>query len=177
MTILRRFVVLAVLLVVALPLRAEENGLDRFVGQWEGSGVTEKFSEEGYFTYTKRDLNVAFAETEKGFDITWITGFRVEGDSGPVVLRKTTTLNFVEIAPGVYETAESPPWKRAHRWARLSEGTLIIYIFEVDEAGLYEISRYVRTVSDDGVMQLGFSRDMDGRPVRQVTGTLTRTDG
>lgn len=178
MTALRALAILSVFILTAATARAAEDGLERFLGAWTGAGVSEKFMEEGYFTYSTRDLNITFTRSDKGFDTIWTTGFRTEGDKGPVVLRKTTTLHFKEVAPGYFETEESPPWRRAQRWARLTkDGALIVYIFEVDDHGVYEISRYVRRITEDGMMELGFSRDLDGRPVRQVTGTLTREGG
>ena len=69
-----------------------------------------------------------------------------------------------------------PPWVKSFRWARLVDKSLVVYIFEVRPTGSYEISRYVRTITAPGKMELGFTRDLDGRPVRQVTGQLSRVE-
>ena len=175
--ILRRFVPVLLLALAYWPAQAlgQEPSLEPFLGAWKGVGLTEKFNVAGYFTYTKRDLDVGIRKTKKGFDITWITGLRSDESIGVVTHRKTTTLSFTKTGPGLFEAAEAPPWSRSHRWARLADSSLIIYIFEVDANGIYELSRYVRTITAPGQMDLGFTRDLDGRPVRQVTAQLQRT--
>ena len=59
-------------------------------------------------------------------------------------------------------------------WARLTDQSLIIYVFEVNEAGVYELSRYVRSLTSLDQMELGYTRHFDGRPVRGVVGQLKR---
>lgn len=175
--ILRRFVPVLLLALAYWPAQAlgQEPSLEPFLGTWKGVGLTEKFNVAGYFTYTKRDLDVGIQKTEKGFDITWVTGLRADESIGVVTHRKTTTLSFTKTGPGLFEAGEAPPWSKSNRWARLADGSLIIYIFEVDTNGIYELSRYVRTITAPGEMDLGFTRDLDGRPVRQVTAQLKRT--
>ena len=172
----RRLVPLLALFLVLLPsvLGAAEPSLEPFLGKWSGVGVSEKYLEAGYFTYTERDLDMSVTKTEEGFELTWTTGMRPEGSDGPVTVRKTTTLTFKETEPGVFEADAPPPWVKSYRWARLVDKSLVVYIFEVRPTGFYEISRYVRTITAPGEMELGFTRDLDGRPVRQVTGQLSR---
>ena len=172
----RQLVSLLVFVLVLLPstLGAAESSIEPFLGKWSGVGVTERYLEAGYFTYTERDLDVIVSKTDQGFDLTWTTGLRPEGSTGAVTLRKTTTLTFKETAPGLFEADAPPPWVKSYRWARLVDKSMVVYIFEVRPPGFHEISRYVRTITAPGEMELGFTRDLDGRPVRQVTGQLSR---
>ena len=173
----RRFVPVLLLALAYWPAQAlgQEPSLEPFFGTWKGVGLTEKFNVAGYFTYTKRDLDVDISKTDRGFDITWTTGLRADETIGVVTHRKTTTLSFAKTGPALFEADEAPPWSRSHRWARLADSSLIIYIFEIHANGIYELSRYVRTITEPGQMDLGFTRNLDGRPVRQVTGQLTQT--
>lgn len=159
------------------PAMAEEGELETFFGDWKGVGITEQVSEAGEFSYTSRDLDVTIRPEKDGFSITWTAE---ERDKDGYLIRRTGNLAFVSLGNGVFETLD-PPQKGPKKglmhqrtWARLSGQSLIIYVFEIGEGGVYEISRYVRTLSSLDQMELGYTRDFDGRPVRGVVGQLTR---
>ena len=99
-----------------------------------------------------------------------------ERDKEGYLIRRTGNLAFVSLGNGVFESLDPPKRGIMHErtWARLSGQSLIIYVFEINGAGVYEISRYVRTMTSLDQMELGYTRDFDGRPVRGVVGQLTR---
>jgi len=174
---------LTILLIFALSshspagMAAEDAALADFAGTWVGSGLKEEFLEEGYYEYKKRDLNVTIQPDDKGFTIGWMTGIRAVS-GGPVSELKSTALAFEENAEGYYQVADVLPQVHSHGhiWARLEGQQLIVYLLDIHPEGYYELAMYVRSLNPDGTMSLGFIRNLDGRPVRRVTGQLTRAE-
>ena len=156
-------------------MAAEDATLADFAGTWVGIGLKEEFLEEGYYEYKKRDLNVTIQPDNRGFTVSWKTGVREISD-GPVTELKSTELTFEENAEGYYQVADVAPQVHSHGhiWARLEGRQLIVYLLDIHPKGYYELSMYVRTLNPDGTMSLGFIRNLDGRPVRRVTGQLSR---
>jgi hypothetical protein len=156
---------------------AEDAVLADFAGTWVGSGLKEEFIEEGYYEYKQRDLNVTIQPGDKGFTIGWMTGIR-KVSGGPVTELKSTDLRFQENAQGYYQVADVAPQDHSHghTWARLEGQQLIVYLMEIHPEGYYELAMYVRTLNPDGTMLLGFVRNLDGRPVRRVSGLLIRAE-
>jgi hypothetical protein len=76
-------------------------------------------------------------------------------------------LNQFNANPGV----GIPPGVQA--WARINGNPLTVYIFSVDENGMYEIQSYARTLTGAG-MDLTFSRIKDGEETRTVKAKLSR---
>ncbi|HMB76304.1 MAG TPA: hypothetical protein VKN76_07890 [Kiloniellaceae bacterium] len=154
---------------------AEDATVEDFAGTWIGTGLKEEFVEEGYYAYQERDLNVTIEPADDGFTISWLTGMR-EQAGGPVTKVKSTTLAFQKNDEGYYAVADiaSPAYSHSHIWARLDGQQLIVYTMVIHPEGYYELSMYVRTLNPDGSMTLGFIRNLDGRPVRRVTGQLSR---
>lgn len=156
---------------------AADVTLEEFAGTWVGNGLKEEFLEEGYYEYKERDLNMTIKPVDDGFMISWMTGIR-EVAGGPISELKSTELMFEENAEGYYHVADLAPQvhSHGHRWARLEGRQLIVYLLDIHPQGYYELSMYVRTLNPDGTMSLGFIRNLDGRPVRRVTGQLTRAE-
>ena len=169
----------AALLSIAAPdaSRAQDASLEDFAGTWIGSGLKEEYVEEGYYAYKERDLNVTIEPVEDGFTISWMTGMR-EASGGPVTKLKSTTLAFQRNQEGYYNVADLPAeyHSHGHIWARLDGQQLILYMMDIYPEGYYELAMYVRTLNADGSLSLGFIRNLDGRPVRRVTGQLTRAE-
>jgi hypothetical protein len=169
--------IFALLSFTPVGMAAEDAVLGDFAGTWVGSGLKEEFLEEGYYEYKKRDLNVTIQPNDRGFTVKWMTGIR-EISGGAVTELKSTELAFEENAEGYYQVADLPSQTHSHGhiWARLEGRQLIVYVLDIHPEGYYELSMYVRTLNPDGTMLLGFIRNLDGRPVRRVTGQLTRAE-
>jgi hypothetical protein len=170
-----QLITLLVSVLAALPAAAAESlPIGAFFGKWEGSAIGQRVTTPtiGYGT---RDMDVTVSGTEQGFEITWVTVIRLwdmkEGDESH---RRSSTAKFVKNGPSsfVAEGAEGPGANVSHSWARIDERSLIVYVFEIDPDGIYDLSRYARTISESGVMDLTFTRIRDGQTVRRVTGSL-----
>lgn len=157
---------------------AKNATIEDFAGTWVGTGMKEEYVEEGYYAYQDRDLNVTIEPTDDGFTVSWMTGMR-DTAGGPVTKVKSTTLAFQKNDEGYYAVADiaAEGYNHSHLWARLDGPQLIVYSMMIYPEGYYELSMYVRTLNPDGTMALGFVRNFDGRPVRRVTGQLTREAG
>ncbi len=151
----------------ALPLEA-------FFGRWDGKAIGKRV-EETTIGYGVRDLDVRISGTAEGFEITWVTVIQAQGAGADAeAQRRSTTVRFVRANPSTWEAegADGPGAGRSHSWARLEGRSLNIYVLEIDRRGIYEVSRYERTISRTGVMDLKFTRIRDGKFVRGVTGSL-----
>lgn len=153
----------------------EALSLDAFFGRWEGSAIGQR-ADEPTSGYSARDLGVRISETADGFEIAWVTVIQMTSlaaaDAEPK--RRLTTARFQRTGPSVWqgESADRPGTGLSRSWARLEGRSLYVYVLEIDEAGLYDLSRYVRTISPAGIMNLKFTRTRDGTALRRVTGSL-----
>lgn len=155
-------------------------GIDAFYGAWTGTALAES-EDSVYFALTQRDVSVVIApsaEHKGGFDISWTTVQRKKGDPlNPTEEVKETKATFMPAKKG------SLWWDReggdltnggTMRWARIEDTTLVINTVTLRDDGSLETQTYRRTLSDRG-MALSFSRVLDGKEVRTVTGRLVRT--
>jgi hypothetical protein len=170
-----RILAVLVALLVAQGARAEDAlPLDAFFGSWNGSAIDTRV-EETTVGYGLRDMDVRIAGTADGFEITWVTVIQAQGaDADATAQRRSTTARFVRAGPSTWE-AEGANGSEAvwfHTWARLAGRSLTVYVLEIDESGIYQVSRYERTITPAGVMDLKFTRIRDGTTVRRVTGNL-----
>lgn len=165
-------VLILIAAIVAAPSRAaaENSSLEAFLGHWTGSAISQQFTPAG-LRYAPRDLDVTVSRTEDGFDISWTTLIRSR-DSTKAPERRETSVSFVRTGPAefVARDLDSPGVGGTYSWARIEERALIVYLFEIGPDGIYELSRYARTVSPTGVMDLDFTRLRDGRTEIHVTG-------
>ncbi len=148
--------------------------VEAFFGRWDGSAIG-KSVEETTIGYGRRDLDLRISGTAEGFEITWVTVIQAQGAGADAeAQRRSTTVRFVRASPSTWEAegADGPGTGRSHSWARLEGRSLNIYVLEIDRRGIYEVSRYERTISRTGVMDLKFTRIRDGKIVRGVTGSL-----
>jgi len=173
-------IVLVGLLTLLTAIRAYAQDalpLDAFLGHWEGSAIGQDAA-ESTLGYGIRDLDVRISGTADGLEVTWFTVPRAGSLAGPEAEteRRSTTVHFAPSGPSTWvgEAAEGPGTSFSRSWARLEGRSLYVYVLEIDERGIYQLSRYERTISAAGVMDLRFSRDKDGRTVRRVTGSLLR---
>jgi hypothetical protein len=172
MKIPRILAVLVALLAAAGAGAQEALPLEAFFGRWDGSAIGKRV-EETTVGYGVRDLDVRISGTAEGFEITWVTVIRAQ-DAGADAQRRATTARFVRASPSTWEAegADGPGAGRSHSWARLEGRSLNVYVLEIDGRGIYQMSRYERTISSSGVMGLRFTRIRDGTTVRRVTGSL-----
>ncbi|MDX1576402.1 MAG: hypothetical protein R3285_09425 [Kiloniellales bacterium] len=175
---LRCLAALALLLAAGRAGAQEVNdalGLDAFFGHWRGTAIGQR-ADEPTTGYGVRDLDVRISETTDGFEIAWTTVIQAAGvaaeDAEPK--RRRTSARFVQTGPAVWqgESTDGPGVGLSRSWARLEGRSLTVYVLEIDEAGLYDLSRYARTISPAGVMDLKFTRTRDGAALRRVTGSL-----
>lgn len=168
--------VLALLLAAPGPAGAAgKTGLAAFFGNWGGTAIA-KNRDSIYFGVTIRDLDVTIAGTGDGFDISWTTVFRRGGTPDkPKIRRKTTKLSFAWAGPGLYRAkgADGPGFGRNFSWGRIEGNRLLLYIFVLDDKGIYQLSSYTRTLTGSG-MDLEFSAIRDGESLRTVTGRLIK---
>ena len=174
MSPLRSLTFLICLFAGIAPAVAENLPIEAFFGRWSGSAVGQSVT-TSTMGYGARDLDVTISGTVEGFDITWITVIKpsgVEPDSDGH--RRASTASFLRRGPSSFEAkgAQGVGPGKSYSWARIEERSLIVYVFEIDGDGVYDLSRYVRTISDSGIMDLSFTRNRDGATVRRVTGNL-----
>ena len=165
-------VLVALVMLVSNAQASEWEPIDGFLGDWMGVGFTEKFTEPSVFQtdYSIRDLDVKITATDVGLDITWITHTRLNG----ITKSKTTSVSLIRTEPGVFVGAEKADVLAGEIaiWGRIEERSLIVYLFQIDIDGIYNLSRYERRLSGNGHMVLNFNRSRDGKTVRRVRGEL-----
>jgi hypothetical protein len=173
-----RSILAAVLICVATAAAAQQNlPPTAFYGVFSGGGVAES-EDSAYFGVTARDLDVVIRADGPGFSVAWTTVIRQGGDPNkPNVRRKVTIKTFQPVGgrPNLFRAVDSgdPLAGPELVWARIRGSTLTIYLMSIESDGSYEMQRYDRTVSGDG-MQLLFTREKDGDPVRKVTGRMVK---
>ena len=180
-----RFFPLMLGLLVALPvglssIAAKAQGVEKFFGHFEGSGISEN-ADSIYFAVSVRDLDVKIsAAPNGGFSLDWTTVTREKGDpNNPKVKRKQAALTFMPAKnPGVYRTESggdpldgAPIW-----WSRVDGNSLYTYRMQINDDGTWRVQKYVRTVSGSG-MTLVFESIKDGEQVRQVRAKLIKVSG
>ncbi len=149
-----------------------------YFGDWHGVATALSETDED-FPSTKRDIALTVAPTNLGgFTLSWSTLQRQKGDpKAPLEVLKATTIEFV---PAVQENqwrakAEADPYTGGViYWARLDGRGLTVSSFTISHDGKPEFQTYRRTVSGSS-MKLEFSNVKDGKFVRTVKGSLTRS--
>lgn len=152
-----------------------------YVGRAESEGLADGAVRE------VRDLDVTIAEVDDGFRIESIT-VNHDGDRlSPDVSRRSSAMSFTEsdideifqrdFARDVFATRSELNVVAGDplQWARVEDGTLVVYSFVLDEEGTYELQTYRRTLNDIG-MDLEFTGELDGVVKRRVVGQLIRVD-
>jgi hypothetical protein len=165
-----------ILMLTAFPswshAQAEETApIDAFVGDWKGVGIKEDIG--GPLSATQsmelRDLDVNIEKTD-GLVISWVTR------THETAKKKSTSVTLFQTAPNLFVGDENGDVLNGGTvvWGRIEEQSLIVYVLEVDQNGIYDVSRYERKLSGDR-MFLYYTRNHDGRTVRSVIGELART--
>lgn len=173
-----------VVIMEVLPAHAAE--LDRFFGAYVG--VAEVRDLEADETL-QRDMDVIIEPYQsKGFRISWINVTLVDGRRDRQgVKRRVQEVIFVPSGKaGLYtEVAPPNPFREkdpheplrgdAVRWARIDGKHIHVHSFVVLKDGSYELQDYDRALTDEGI-DITFRRLVDGKLVREITGTTVRTD-
>ncbi len=177
-----RVAVLAVLLIVATPVYADDQdvSIEEFFGAYVGDAMIAG-------TMQFRDIIVSIEPIRNGFSIYTSTVIR----TGPKratrdVKWRAETQNFVQTdVPHVYQPMVRKSMFSEKRdpdlmagdtlaWASVRGRTLGVYAMNLLEDGHYELRVFERTLTDIG-MDIGFVRYNDGVPVRRLEGSLART--
>jgi len=149
----------------------EPAPIDAFIGNWEGVGLKEDVANyaAGGVDYALRDLDVSIERAQTEINISWTTHFLETSE------RKSTPITLSQTAPNMFVGTENGDVLNGGTivWGRIEDQSLIVYVFEVDQSGVYDLSRYERRLSIEK-MFLYFKRTRDGKNIRSVISELVR---
>lgn len=163
---------------------AHAAGIEDFFGTWRGTEVSAPSGLE----FQADDLDVAIEPYEQGFHMRWTTLDRAGSEPGFTTQSAEASFSETE-RPGVYEydpgggslltslfaapATGNPLEGETLLWARLEETALIVYSLSIDPDGGFDLNRYARTLSEDG-MVVSYQRRIDGREPVSIEGRLER---
>ncbi len=155
---------------------ADDRPLDDFFGQFTGVGIADSGTFETS-DISHRDLAVLIEPAEDGFKLTWTTYFVSSTSDADVSLKeKSATLTFKRTddqnrfdALGTGDPLAGAP----ATWARLDGNSLIVNSLQVKTNGKYDVTSYIRTLTEDG-LDVTFIRFKNGNVTRRVRADLTR---
>lgn len=168
--------------------RADESALKPFLGSWQGAEVGSSGGEA--LDLKPKDLDLRIAADNGGFRIVG-TGF-ARGKDGRLS-RETLEATFSPTErPGVYafsageksllgrlfaDPATGNPLKgETLLWARLDGRTLTVYSLAIDRRGGFDLDRYARTLTDDGMTVL-YTRRIENDRIFTIEGRLRAAGG
>jgi hypothetical protein len=177
---------LTLTMVCAAAPAARSASLEPFFGSYVGVAQVENLDGG---EVRRRDMDIVIEPYKRGgFKIHWVNVTLVNGQRAvPGVERRVQTVLFepaedraffVEVQEGnpFREREETRPMRGDPvRWASLDDQGLHVYSFVVLEDGSYELQIYDRTLTDIGI-DISFRRILDGRTVRQISGTTARAN-
>ncbi len=168
--------VVALALLWATSVAAQNLPITAFYGHFEGSGIAED-TDSLYFDVTVRDLDVKIGPEGDGFYVEWTSVIRAGGDpANPDIRKKSTRASFSPTdRVGVFQVRDHGDVLGGDplNWARINENTLSVNVFVIRDDGGYEVQSYDRTLDTNGMI-LEFTRIRDGDPVRKVEGRLVK---
>jgi len=163
--------------VLAAPGNASARPISDFYGQYVGHSVNATGGE-----FTARDIDVTIKPVKSGFNVAWTTvTYKKSGN----VTRRSYAIDFHATArDNVFRSAmrrdvfggrtpNDPMKGDPYVWARVGGDTLTVYALIISEDGGYDMQVYKRTLTENG-MRLEFSRFMEGREPKGITGELRR---
>lgn len=175
--------VYALLLCAASP-RAADGPLEPFYGDWQGVDL-EVHAAATELEPTADDLDVAIRPDGDGFHVRWTT-FQRGGRDGMARQAYEARFGATE-RPGVFAFAQKPgslfgrlfaapatgnPLEgETLLWARLQDGTLILYSLGLTEQGGFDLNRHAWTPGDDG-MSVTYTRRTEEGEVTRIAGRL-----
>jgi hypothetical protein len=144
------------------------SALARFAGTWEGTGTATEA--DGTASARQLFMNLVLDDAG-GFALGWAT--LIDADRDAARLRKTVVQFTADGMPGSWTGFEQQAGGTGNRYsAGLDRGALIVAVSGVNADGLLETQTYARRFDEAGLMQLAYSREVGGKTVRRVTGTL-----
>jgi hypothetical protein len=181
----RQLVVAAGMMLAPATAAADDATMDDFAGSWRGTEL-ETSGDLGGVKLEPADLDVQIERDGDGFRMRWISLAR--RDDGSLERQKIDARFTPTERPGVYAFAPgssslfsrlfadpatgNPLEGESLLWARLAGTTLTVYSLAIDYHGGFELDRYARTLSDDGLevhythrMQNDRLLTIDGRTV------------
>ncbi len=170
---------------------ADEAAISRFFGQWHGVEVGTGGPDHG-LSLLPKDLDVDIQGDGNGFLLSW-TGLRRDEQSGGEFVRDAVDAKFVPTErPGVFafepggssllsrlfaDPATGNPLKgETLLWARLDGPTLTVYSLAINSHGGFDLDRYARTLSEDGI-HVHYTHRMENDQVLTVEGQLKPAGG
>jgi hypothetical protein len=176
----------AFLLAVVLAPAARGASLEPFFGTYVGVAEVADLKAGDV---RQRDMDIVIEPYKQGgFRIHWVNVTLVDGQrAAPGVERRVQTVLFEPAEDRAFfvEVAEANPFRERGetrpmrgdpvRWASLDDQGLHLYAFVVLEDGSYELQIYDRWLTDIG-LDINFRRVVDGKVVREITGTTARAN-
>lgn len=168
---------------------AAEATIQDFSGSWRGVELRTSGDDKG-LQFTPEDLDVQIRRDGDGFHMTW-TGFSRQ-DGGELTRQKTEASFTPTDRPGVYafepgapsllsrlfaDPATGNPLKgETLLWARLVGPTLTVYSLAVGSDGGFDLDRYARTLTDEG-MTVRYTRRIENDLILTIEGRLEAAGG
>jgi len=144
---------IALILALAAPARADDAGLDEFLGPWVGQTIGDADVER------KATLLLEAAENG-GISVEWTSFEPREGRPDAVVRQRRLALEPTG-RKGLWRGAgDNDPARGEAAWAYIANRTLVVNILAVRDDGRLERQAYYRTLTRDG-MTLAYRRFLD----------------
>lgn len=185
----RQAVVAVGLLLAAGGAAADDATIEDFSGSWRGVELQSSGADEG-LEFKPEDLDVQIRIAGDGFHMSW-TGLARQ--NGGELTREKAEASFTPTdRPGVYafdagdaslfsslfaDPATGNPLEgETLLWARLAGSTLTVYSLSVDDQGGFDLARYARTLTDQG-MAVRYTRRIENDVILTLEGRLEPAGG
>jgi hypothetical protein len=168
---------------------AADATMQDFSGDWRGVELRTSGNDKE-LQFTPEDLDVQIRGDDDGFHMTW-TGFS-RRDGGELTRQKTEASFTPTDRPGVYafdpgapsllsrlfaDPATGNPLKgETLLWARLVGPTLTVYSLAIGTDGGFDLDRYARTLTDEG-MTIRYTRRIENDLILTIEGRLEAAGG
>lgn len=173
-----RSLVLVLCILLAAPLRAAGLEIDDFYGHFAGLADQTLDGEA-----ERRRLTVTIEPQGDNFLVDWST--RVRRDDQSLKDQHYRVLFHKTRRGAVYSSAMrinvfgkhiplDPLAGDPFVWARIQDTTLTVYALVITDEGSFDMQVYNRTLLDNGDLDLSFTRILDGKLSREITGRLRR---
>lgn len=158
--------------ITTLPAKAF-TGIEPFLGQWLGEGVTAQSGAMENVEFRGTDLDVQIYP--KGVSGFIVSQREVLWSAGEEVQQSMTLVFEPTVQPGVYEAQAdcNPVSAVGCAWARIAGDTLTITMLSFDRADSANYRVYKRTLTDEG-LELAFSHMVDDQVAESFEGFAVR---
>lgn len=185
-----RHVAVAVgLLLAAVRGAAADVTIQDFSGDWQGVELRTSGDDKG-LTFAPEDLDVQIRSDGAGFHLSWTAISRQDG--GELSRQKTEASFTPTDRPGVYafdpggasllsrlfaDPATGNPLEgETLLWARLVGPTLTVYSLAIGSDGGFDLDRYARTLTDQG-MTVRYTRRIENDLTLTIEGRVEAAGG